>query len=177
MTTLLQHFNHPYRVVGNMRCPWHGPDIHPSARLYEDQDTFWCWTCNPQHGVDVIEFVVIELQLEVEVDPSGRLDPKKRRPLAILRALDYLEEQFNCAPDSEAYETRIANALAPPPPVKAMDRKYWTARHLQYLMQLAGSSKSDRYQLYADALSELEPLMNQDPTLQAPVWDRHVELL
>lgn len=37
------------------RCPWHGPDKHPSLKYYKDNNTVWCFSCN--HGGDSIDIV------------------------------------------------------------------------------------------------------------------------
>lgn len=178
ITALFDHFGYPYRTLGNTRCPWHGPDLHPSARIYEDQNTFWCWTCNPNYGVDPLEFVVIELNLEVEVDPQFKIQPAKgksaaeiRRALAVIKALEYLEEHFDCRPDSESYEARISNALREPTPSADQACRYWEKMHLHILERLANSTKTDRFQVYVSGIANLEPLMNEPMNVQSPVWD------
>lgn len=46
-------------IAHQIRCPFHGTDIHASARFFPDQNngsgSFWCWACND--GGDILWFV------------------------------------------------------------------------------------------------------------------------
>jgi DNA primase len=36
----------PAGVESQIRCPFHGSDSHPSARVYTTTNTIFCWTCH-----------------------------------------------------------------------------------------------------------------------------------
>lgn len=44
-----------FRKKGNVMCPFHGHDNKPSMHLYEDTNSFYCFTCGESGSV--IDFV------------------------------------------------------------------------------------------------------------------------
>jgi hypothetical protein len=169
MRDVLSHFGHRYRTHGNMLCCWHS-EQNPSARLYDDDDRFWCWVCAPAHGVDIIEFVNIELGLEVDVDPGNRLTPNQRHALATARAIAYLEEAFQVSYAATPWEQRLHQSLERHTPRPQPDR-YWRDMHLHALRLLSSSSNPDRWHLYSSALSVLSYHRNSSPEIQRPLWN------
>lgn len=75
-------------IVTQIRCPFHGDDLHASARIYET-NTMYCWKCNKVW--DVISFVR-------DIQNLGDFN----------KACIYLEDAFGIArPDASiAYEQK-----------------------------------------------------------------------
>ncbi len=162
MTEVLTHFGHRYRTHGNMLCPWH-QEKNPSARLYEEQNTIWCWTCAPNHGVDVVEFVVIELGLEEDSPTRG---------VAVLKALDYLEEHFGTSYEGIPWQNRFTTSLHKLNNRAASfdPKRYWSLRHIQILRILASVENSSKWAVYDYHYLILRDLLNADEDVQSPAW-------
>lgn len=161
---VFDHFGYRYRTNGNMICCWHA-ETNPSARLYDSQDTYWCWVCSPERGVDIVEFVIIELGLERPEIPEN-----KRRAVAVIQAIEYLENAFNLSFEAEPWERRLYESLHRPEPVDS-PHKYWHANHVQVLRILGPIESPEKWKVYADHLRQLMPLKDQPISLQAPKWD------
>lgn len=168
MTQLMDHFGHRYRLHGNMKCPFHD-DTNPSARLYADQDTFWCWTCSPDHGVDIIEYVILELSLVEEVRGNRKLSKEKLHSLATFKALEYLESEFSVGYLSEPWEQRLVDALRKELPPED-PRKYWRRSNLYVLRLLSGDR--EMLKVYSEFMLQLTPMKNAPIATQRPYWLR-----
>lgn len=171
LTQVMDHFGHRYRLNGNMLCPFH-EERNPSARLYAEQDTFWCWVCSPDHGVDIVEYVIMELSLDIEVDLRGELDSARRRSRAILRAIEYLENEFGFAYQASDWENRLQRALTVGlalPPVD--DAGYWRQSHIQVLKLLRRLPCTPmKYQVYSYHMMGLGKLAAAPIADQRPFW-------
>jgi hypothetical protein len=133
MTDVMRHFRYGYRTEGNMLCCWH-EERNPSARLYENQNTYWCWVCAPGRGVDVIEFVLLELGLEEDLEG---VPEAKRHGIALYKALEYIEANFAGAEYQAApYMERIAKATGPRPTPPVDPERYWAEQHMALLRQV-----------------------------------------
>jgi hypothetical protein len=89
-----------------VHCPFHN-DVHPSAKLFVSQDTFWCWVCIK--GGDVIWVVQETLGLTWP------------------QAVDWLTETFTIPAASYEDRFRRAQTKAEVKPI-SLDR-YWDQRH------------------------------------------------
>ncbi len=159
MRDVMEHFGHSYRLHGNMLCPWHS-EKNPSARLYDKQDSFFCWVCSPSHGVDIVEFVMIELSLEQDQPTRG---------VAVLKALDYLEEAFNTSHKSTPWEDKLSSALHRGVRVEDPVR-YWRQSHLLLLQTLAQYPSPDNWKAYSISLQRLLPHENSPISSQRSLW-------
>jgi hypothetical protein len=124
-----------------MRCPFH-PDRTPSARVYADQNTLYCFTC--QKGWDVIGCVTDHFRL------------------TFLDALAWLEAEFalgNTLP-SLGGQIRMALDHRPRPDVKPL------AAHLETRI----IAERDRlgYRRFTSALLALDLTVYEAPTLTFP---------
>lgn len=172
LTQVMDHFGHRYRLHGNMLCPFHEEE-NPSSRLYYEQDTFWCWVCSPNHGVDVVEYVILALGLEEDVkaflQQKGR-STEKAHSIATLRALEYLEAEFNLGFLSEPWEQRLMDALRREAP-REDPEKYWRDSHHQVLRILNLSRPAlEGIKIYAEGISKLLPLRKASIEEQRPLW-------
>lgn len=173
LTDVMKHFGHRYRLHGNMLCPFHEEE-NPSARLYADQDTFWCWVCSPNHGVDVVEYVILALGIEEDVKAhlhqKGR-DLDKAHSIATLRGLEYLEQEFNLGFLSEPWEQRLMDALRREAPREDPER-YWRDSHIQILriLNLHRPAPAEAFWNYAHGIARLFPLRKSPVSEQRPLW-------
>lgn len=159
---VMRHFGHSYRTNGNMLCCWHS-EKNPSARLYDEQDTYWCWVCAPGHGVDIVEFVCIEL---------GLFEERPTRGSAILAALDFLEENFATSYEGTPWENRMAEELDKlHRPVPEDTEKYWRARHQGILRQLCGIRNPAKWGLYSKLFADMRFRTDESIEAQAARWD------
>lgn len=85
MRDLFDHLGLHYQDISiphQIRCPFHGADIHASARFFpmqnEGSGSFWCWACN--NGGDLLWFTQEWYQLD-----------------NVVRACEKVEEEFNLA--------------------------------------------------------------------------------
>jgi hypothetical protein len=155
LRNVFEHFGVRYRTHGNMLCPLHD-ERNPSSRFYDDQDT----SCNPEHGVDQVEFVVQYLGLEGDGS----------RGYAVLKAVEYLESAFGLSYTSTPWEARLATSLRRQHPPHPQPDRYWRSQHKHLLRLLASTTRSDKWTLYADLIATLTPLKAAPITEQAPIW-------
>lgn len=96
-----------------IRCPFHGTDLHPSARVYPADNSFYCWTCKKTytpvsaiaayHGITFIE----ALQ---SVEEKYGASTNKRVPVG--RRLDnLLSELIKCTADIPQAEKALDDIL------------------------------------------------------------------
>ena len=45
----------PNNTETQISCPFHGDDLHPSARVYAETNTLYCWTCHKMFDVIAVE--------------------------------------------------------------------------------------------------------------------------
>lgn len=94
----------------NACCPFHN-EAHPSARVFLDQNTFYCWACSK--GGDVIWIV------------------QETFGLSFVKAVEWLEKTFDCAYSHQDYEKRFSRSLKRAqklaPVISPED--YWNQRH------------------------------------------------
>lgn len=178
---VMTHFGHRYRLHGNMLCCWHS-ERNPSARFYDDQDTYWCWVCSPSYGVDQIEFVIVELGLEVDVDLDGGirsrlsdrgLEPakidRKLRALAVIRAVEYLEDAFNTSYASTPWEQRLHKSLIRTIP-KPDPGRYWRDQHVHILRLISQRPTLENWTAYSNAVLPLYKRRSAAIEDQRPLW-------
>ncbi len=175
MYDVMTHFGHRPREFGNMICPWHD-EMHPSAKLYHSQDTFWCFVCSPNHGVDQLEFIAIEQQFEWDVDPTNQLSKAKRHSIATIKSLEYVETELGIALELEPWEGRLSDSLRPKP-VGEDPARYWRSRHEGLLRALATSSQPDRFSSYSAHLAILVRLKHSPLGIQQTAWSQALRAL
>lgn len=166
MTDVMSHFGHPYRENGNMLCPFH-EEKNPSARLYTEQDTFWCWVCYPDHGVDVIEYVILAQGLEA--DAPSHLTAHKRHSVATILAVEYLEEVFGIGYEAEPWEARLNAALAPRHG-KSNPEQFWNSQHQQLLLAMLSVDSPEKWSVYAQLMRALGRLKTVPSHHQMKSW-------
>ncbi len=86
MRQIVDYFNMPtisQGIITQMRCPFHGNDLHASARIYET-NSMYCWVCTKSW--DVISFV------------------KDYKDISFPEACSFLENNFNIERTAYSYE-------------------------------------------------------------------------
>lgn len=167
MRDVMLHFNHPFRVHGNMLCPFHEEE-NPSSRLYDSQDTFWCWVCSPNHGVDIIEYVILSQGLEADAPVYFTAD--KKHAIATINAVEYLEEVFDVAYEAQPWEARLNAALAPPRHPRADPVIFWNTQHQDLLLAMLSVESERKYEVYAKLLRPLGRLKGAPSHMQVKSW-------
>jgi hypothetical protein len=170
MAKVMEHFGHRYRTHGNMLCPFHA-EQNPSARFYEDQDTFWCWTCAPQKGVDIIEYVLLELGFDADAPDS--FPAEKKRAFGTIKALEYLELEFGVNYRLEPWEERLRSSLQRPHArlsSREDARRYYRGSHIQVLRILGYLADRDKWVVYSGGIKLLSGMASAPVVEQQPLW-------
>jgi len=106
MRNLVDYFSIPCQSVGEItqvHCPFHGNDLHASARIYET-NTMYCWVCSQMW--DVISFI------------------RDYKGVDFSSACSILEEMYSIAKPDKAvayYEESFNDFLKNNEPVKEKD--------------------------------------------------------
>lgn len=118
-------FNPKHAIEVQFRCPFHGKDQKPSARLYRNTQSCYCWFCKKKW--DVVSFVQ---------DKEG---------FSFINALKFIMERYHVDTSSIPDDPEIK--LDPPPKVSDDDIRLISIR--RRLQELRGVIALERYRMLA----------------------------